>query len=81
MVPERYTGYEGPSPHRVWSSIYEENCFGQSEISLLGGKSPALVSLPDSMTDALREDGVESNQCLEKRVYYKIVSGERRSLS
>ncbi|XP_065833144.1 ERO1-like protein beta isoform X2 [Oscarella lobularis] len=25
--PERYTGYAGASPRRVWRSIYEENCF------------------------------------------------------
>lgn len=24
---ERYTGYKGPSPQRIWKSIYEENCF------------------------------------------------------
>ncbi|CAG0919955.1 unnamed protein product [Notodromas monacha] len=25
--PERFTGYRGPSAHRIWRSIYEENCF------------------------------------------------------
>ena len=25
--PERYTGYKGASPHRIWRSVYEENCF------------------------------------------------------
>ncbi|KAI1285984.1 ERO1-like protein alpha [Halotydeus destructor] len=25
--PERYTGYKGDSTHRIWKSIYEENCF------------------------------------------------------
>ncbi|XP_060081648.1 ERO1-like protein beta [Ylistrum balloti] len=27
LNPERYTGYKGVSPHRIWRSIYEENCF------------------------------------------------------
>lgn len=27
LNPERYTGYEGPSAHRIWRSIYQENCF------------------------------------------------------
>lgn len=27
MNPESYTGYTGFSPHRIWSAIYEENCF------------------------------------------------------
>lgn len=27
LNPERYTGYKGKSAHRVWHSIYKENCF------------------------------------------------------
>lgn len=27
LNPERYTGYNGPSAHKIWNSIYEENCF------------------------------------------------------
>lgn len=27
LNPERYTGYKGPSAHRIWGSIYKENCF------------------------------------------------------
>ncbi|XP_077536560.1 endoplasmic reticulum oxidoreductin-1-like protein isoform X3 [Haemaphysalis longicornis] len=27
LNPERYTGYAGSSAHRIWRSIYEENCF------------------------------------------------------
>ena len=27
LNPERYTGYKGDSPHRIWNSIYRENCF------------------------------------------------------
>ena len=76
LVPERYTGYSGKDAHRVWRSIYEENCFGLSEVGLIKGKLPALVSLPDTMFEALHDDGQESDpQCLEKRVYYKIISG------
>lgn len=40
------------------------------------GKSPAPVTLPDTMTEVLHEDGNEPPaQCLEKRVYYKVISG------
>ncbi|KII92731.1 hypothetical protein PLICRDRAFT_172784 [Plicaturopsis crispa FD-325 SS-3] len=82
LVPERYTGYSGPSAHNVWKSIYEENCFGQTELNLLSAKSPEPVTLPDTLTEVLREDGVESSeQCLEKRVYYKIISGLHASIS
>lgn len=27
LNPERYTGYKGESAHRIWRSIYLENCF------------------------------------------------------
>lgn len=27
LNPERYTGYKGPSAHRIWRNIYMENCF------------------------------------------------------
>jgi hypothetical protein len=74
LNPERFTGYAGTSAARVWRSIYEENCFGQSEINMLSGKAPAPVSLPDSMSQVMREDGAPG-ECLEKRVYYKIISG------
>lgn len=30
LNPERYTGYRGQSAHRVWESIYLENCFRYS---------------------------------------------------
>jgi ERO1-like protein beta len=76
LIPERYTGYSGKDAHRVWRSIYEENCFGLSELSLMKSKSPALVSLPDTMIEVLHEnDHQGDSQCLEKRVYYKIISG------
>ncbi|KAF8160831.1 hypothetical protein B0H34DRAFT_698292 [Crassisporium funariophilum] len=82
LVPERYTGYSGKDAHRVWRSIYEENCFGLSELSFMSGKSPAPVSLPDTMIEILHEDGQESDpHCLEKRVYYKVISGLHASIS
>ncbi|KAG1867389.1 hypothetical protein F4604DRAFT_931568 [Suillus subluteus] len=84
LVPERYTGYSGPSAHRVWKSIYEENCFGLSELNLLTSRSPGQVTLPDTLTDVLREpiNGENADgECLEKRVYYKIVSGLHASIS
>ncbi|KAF5351640.1 hypothetical protein D9756_007549 [Leucocoprinus leucothites] len=82
LVPERYTGYSGHDARRVWRSIYEENCFGLSELSLMKGKSPAPVTLPDTMIEALHDDGKDSPaQCLEKRVYYKMISGLHASIS
>ncbi|KAF8517649.1 endoplasmic oxidoreductin [Gautieria morchelliformis] len=72
--PERFTGYSGPSAHRVWASIYEENCFGISEHSL---------RQPISETNLLGLDAQEGDKhvCEEKRVYYRIISGLHASIS
>jgi hypothetical protein len=66
-IPERYTGYSGPSANRVWRAIYDENCFGISEYTLSGGGSLATSHSRGAVGD--------NDQCLEKRVYYKIISG------
>ncbi|KAG6829564.1 hypothetical protein H0H87_010896 [Tephrocybe sp. NHM501043] len=84
LVPERFTGYSGLDAHRIWRSIYEENCFGLSELSLMVGKSPAPVSLPDSMSEVFSDEQHEidhAEHCLEKRVYYKVISGLHASIS
>lgn len=76
LVSERYTGYSGKDAHNVWGAIYEENCFGISELTLVKAKSPAAVSLPDTTVEVLRNGEQEiDSQCLERRVYYKIISG------
>lgn len=72
-IPERYTGYSGVDAQRVWNSIYQENCFGLSELN--SGSSGNFVSLPETMTGILRTNNEHNEQCLEKRVYYKIISG------
>ena len=76
LNPERFTGYAGISAHRVWRAIYEENCFDESESSL-SKMSKSGVVLPDTMAEVLYMDGeIPREQCLEKRVYYKVISGE-----
>ncbi|KDQ57844.1 hypothetical protein JAAARDRAFT_130189 [Jaapia argillacea MUCL 33604] len=77
--PERFTGYIGPSAHRVWNAIYQENCFGIPEINSPTGKTRT----HDSFTDPLPQDELESGggQCLEKKVYYKIISGLHASIT
>lgn len=65
---ERYTGYGGSSSHRVWSAIYEQNCFK----FVYGDKS--LRGLNDLSLDDLMDD-----VCLERRVFYRIISGRRCS--
>jgi hypothetical protein len=42
----------------------------------MSAKSPGLVSLPDTMIESLHENGADPDpHCLEKRVYYKVISG------
>jgi hypothetical protein len=75
LIPERYTGYSGPDSARVWRSIYQENCFGLTEQSITPGK------VSSGLADGLREDAENSDTCLEKRVYYRIISGLHASIS
>jgi ERO1-like protein beta len=75
LNPERFTGYGGISAHRVWKAIYEENCFEDSESSLSKMSKPGVV-LSDTMAEVLYMNGdIPQEQCLEKKVYYKIISG------
>ncbi|TPX35329.1 hypothetical protein SmJEL517_g02289 [Synchytrium microbalum] len=63
--PERFTGYTGASAARVWKAIYEENCFNVAESDL------------KNHLEAARD----SEQCLEKRVFYRLISGLHSSIS
>ncbi|KAI0812409.1 endoplasmic reticulum oxidoreductin 1 [Irpex lacteus] len=74
LNPERFTGYAGDSAHRIWKSIYEENCFGISEFDTLGAFNTQ-GGLPKGSA------GASESECLEQRVYYKIISGLHASIS
>uniref|UniRef100_A0A8K9XW01 Endoplasmic reticulum oxidoreductase 1 beta n=1 Tax=Oncorhynchus mykiss TaxID=8022 RepID=A0A8K9XW01_ONCMY len=67
LNPERYTGYKGPSAWRVWNSIYEENCF-----------KPRSVYRPLNPLVPPRGKGC---LCLEKRVFYRLISGLHSSIN
>jgi len=77
-IPERFTGYSGPDAHRVWRSIYDENCFDISEQSLV---NKITMHTPDTLVSRQTIEDAESDTCLEKKVYYKIVSGIYRTSS
>ena len=66
LNPERYTGYQGKGAGRIWGSIYKENCF-------LPNKK--LWSYDDLNASFL------SKTCLEKRVFYRTLSGLHASIS
>lgn len=82
--PERFTGYAGAN---VWDVIYRENCFSKEPSSL--SSSPSSIS-PFQAANDLRhviQAGSPTNEldfddsCLEKRVFYRIISGMHASIS
>ncbi|EJD02770.1 endoplasmic oxidoreductin-1 [Fomitiporia mediterranea MF3/22] len=79
--PEQFTGYAGISANRIWSTIYNENCFGISELDLKGGTDGGIAPATSGADPFDKATLEEPAQCLEKRVYYKIVSGLHTSIS
>lgn len=69
LNPERFTGYQGKSAHRIWETIYNENCFISKDLK----SKTTFTSLVDSF--ALRD------ACLEERVFYRMVSGLHSSIN
>lgn len=65
LNPERYTGYKGKSAHKIWHSIYMENCF-----------RPIHVYNNPYITDERLND-----MCLEQRVFYRAISGLHSSIN
>lgn len=64
---ERYTGYAGIATQKIWSAIYNENCF----------------FLPDSKVYYnLKQKRLNANKmCLEGRTFYRLISGLHSSIS
>ncbi|KAJ1916386.1 endoplasmic oxidoreductin-1 [Tieghemiomyces parasiticus] len=73
--PERFTGYTGETANIIWRSIYEENCF---DIPL------QLRRLQNDAGDSCQQPAHrlhEVNECKEKRVFYRVISGLHASIS
>lgn len=64
--PERFTGYAGPSAHRIWNSIYQENCFKEEA---------------STYKSLLTQGAGAAESCLEKRVFYRVISGLHASIN
>lgn len=94
--PERFTGYGGHSAHNVWNSIYRENCFSKTGPGLNALASQNLASqdflnvlqnrgkhelYTDSMGHPALTNIEVDDECLEKRVFYRVVSGMHASIS
>ncbi|KAJ1965615.1 endoplasmic oxidoreductin-1, partial [Dimargaris xerosporica] len=79
--PERFTGYAGPSANSVWEAIYEENCFD------VPARLKALASSQNVVTEFSQFESLQRhrqallNECKEKRVFYRVVSGLHASIS
>ncbi|XP_030854620.1 ERO1-like protein alpha [Strongylocentrotus purpuratus] len=70
LNPERYTGYKGTSPHRIWSSIYNENCF-----------RPETPESTATTYESFLSNKKLKDMCLEKRVFYRLISGLHSSIN
>jgi hypothetical protein len=89
--PERFTGYAGEGAHQVWDAIYRENCFmkpvaeeleEQSLIVPLGGLQAVSDFRSVLQKESQRLDGLPlDNECLEKRVFHRLISGMHASIS
>eukprot|EP00094_Tigriopus_californicus_P009935 TCALIF_09580-PA protein Name:"Similar to Ero1L Ero1-like protein (Drosophila melanogaster)" AED:0.14 eAED:0.14 QI:0/0/0.25/0.75/1/1/4/159/609 len=71
LNPERFTGYSGKDAHRIWKTIYEENCFRPDSLPLSG---------VGTFSAAFRQHTL-SDLCLEKRAFYRAISGLHSSIS
>lgn len=90
--PERYTGYMGAGANQVWNAIYSENCFLKPVADELdqqslnhppkGGLQAASDFRNVIHKEAQRVEGLPlDNECLEKRVFHRLISGMHASIS
>ena len=86
--PEKFTGYSGEGAHMVWNAIYRENCFSKShEEGPAGNSTPAqLFQAANDLRNVMQagsdpEDYMLDESCLEKRVFYRVISGMHASIS
>ncbi|KAK0515651.1 hypothetical protein JMJ35_001685 [Cladonia borealis] len=84
--PERFTGYAGRD---VWDAIYKENCF--SKETLLSGstgtpQSNNVFQAASDLRNIIQRNSPSTeltldDECLEKRVFHRIISGMHASIS
>ncbi|KAJ5818192.1 Endoplasmic reticulum oxidoreductin-1 [Penicillium riverlandense] len=86
--PERFTGYSGEGAHQVWDAIYRENCFMkadelQQQSLFVPGVGGAVSDFRNVLQkESQRLDGLPlDNECREKRVFHRLISGMHASIS
>ncbi|XP_008335408.1 ERO1-like protein alpha [Cynoglossus semilaevis] len=76
LNPERYTGYKGPEAWHIWNSIYEENCFKPYTV-----QRPLTNNPYQSSTGGSPFYSWLQGQCVEKRAFYRLISGLHASIN
>lgn len=84
--PERFTGYAGSN---VWDAIYRENCFSKNipvTTQAVGSGSFGLFHAHNDLRSVIQAGSPSSelaldDECLEKRVFHRIISGMHASIS
>ena len=83
--PERFTGYAGSD---VWDAIYRENCFSKEDSTAPPSNNPmGLFQAKNDLRNIIQANSPSPNSltfddsCLEKRVFYRIISGMHASIS
>ncbi|KAL4957863.1 endoplasmic reticulum Oxidoreductin 1-domain-containing protein [Aspergillus filifer] len=90
--PERFTGYAGAGANQVWDAIYRENCFvkptpelEQSSFLPMGGLGglQAVQDFRNVLEKELKRPELLplDNECVEKRVFHRLISGMHASIS
>ncbi|KAL3479006.1 endoplasmic reticulum Oxidoreductin 1-domain-containing protein [Aspergillus californicus] len=88
--PERFTGYAGAGANQVWDAIYRENCFlkptpelEDSPFPSMGGGLQAVQDFRNVIQkESKRPDMLPlDNECVEKRVFHRLISGMHASIS
>lgn len=89
--PERFTGYSGEGAHMVWDAIYRENCFTDPTPkpfprNRFGGSLSDMFQAANDLRSVLRANAPATafppeDDCLEKRVFYRVISGMHASIS
>lgn len=86
--PEKFTGYAGQGPHMVWDAIYKENCFSKPHDASTSRSAPPpqLFQAASDLRSVLQANSdpgefLVDDTCLEKRVFYRVISGMHASIS
>jgi hypothetical protein len=80
--PEGYTGYGGEASHKVWRKIYNENCYEPKKTKK--GGLPFHMKEEDTSQFIFAKDPkkvLDDFSCVEKRVFYRAVSGMHASIT